>query len=388
MSRSCQGTIRRFTLLVAVALLMAPALHIHAQHNDVELDEIRANQTDNPVPTHGSMPDVLTCTTGVPINLYFSDLEADNGGWTVTSGDSYWEWGAVTAGFDECDDTGNPGPAGSYSGSNAWATNLDGCYPNFGSDTILSQTFDLSSIPAGTEMELSWWHWYHVFETFDWAIASINGTEVWRSPGSDPSADWEEVAIDISTFAGSSITVEFLLHATTVVNRPGWYLDDITLAYCSSQAEADLQITKTASGGNVAPGASVTYAINVTNLTGGTDATGVVVSDTIPAGLTYQSNTCGGTFTDPTFTWNIGTVMGGANVSCDVVCTVDTDATGNLVNSVSVTATTGDPDISNNTDAAPLTVQQVGIPTLGGIGMMLLGALIAMGAVLVLRQRF
>lgn len=237
-------------------------------------------------------------------------------------------------------------------------------------------------------MELSWWHWYHVFESFDWAIASINGTQVWRTPGSDPSADWEEVAIDISSYAGSSITVEFLLHATTVVNRPGWYLDDITLAYCSTQAEADLQITKTASGGNVAPGATVTYAIAVTNLTAAADAAGVVVSDTIPAGLTYVSNTCGGTFTDPTFTWDIGTVAGGASVSCDVVCTVDADATGSLVNSVSVTATTGDPDISNNTDAAPLTVQQVGIPTLGGIGMLLLGALIAMGAVLVLRQRF
>lgn len=88
MSRSCRETIRRYTLLVAVALLVAPALPIHAQYNDGELDEIRADQIDSPVPTFGSMPDALTCTTGVPVNLYFSDFEADNGGWTVTSGDT------------------------------------------------------------------------------------------------------------------------------------------------------------------------------------------------------------------------------------------------------------------------------------------------------------
>src|SRR5690606_21255203 len=65
--------------------------------------------------------------------FYFSDFESDDGGWVLTSAPPYdsWEHGTVVPGVHEgCDSTPTVEPAGAHSGTNVWATNLDGCYPN------------------------------------------------------------------------------------------------------------------------------------------------------------------------------------------------------------------------------------------------------------------
>jgi hypothetical protein len=219
-----------------VALVCAPAAVAVAQdYTPEEQAEIDADARDVPVPMSQPEPETITCSSGMPTVLYFSDFESDDGGWTVTTTYAEWEHGAISQGvFDQCDSTDHDGPAGAYSGSNAWATNLDGCYANAGDDTILAQTFDLTSLTPGTEVQLEWWHWYHVFESFDYAQAFVDGVEVWRTPGSNPSADWELVTVDISAHAGSTVEVEFLLHSTTVVNRPGWYIDDVEISYCQA----------------------------------------------------------------------------------------------------------------------------------------------------------
>ncbi len=230
-------SLRSIMLVVIVAGALAVAPVVFAQgYTPEEQAEVDAAAVDNPVPQQHPDDRTISCAVGTPTTLYFSDFESDNGGWTVTSADNYWEWGAVTSGFDQCDSTSYAGPSSAYSGSNAWATNLDGCYPNFGGSTVLAHTFDLSGLAAGTPIQLEWHHWYHVFETFDYAIARVNGSQVWRTPDSNPSSDWELVTVDLSSYAGSSVTVEFELYATTVVNRPGWYIDDVEISYCDSNS--------------------------------------------------------------------------------------------------------------------------------------------------------
>lgn len=174
----------------------------------------------------------FTCQVGTPAQFYFSDFEANNGGWTATGPANFWEHGQIVPGvFEICDTTPRPEPSAAYSGLNVWGTNLNGCYPNANADGILSQTFDLSTLSA--PLELNWQHWYEVFETFDYAIARVNGTQVWRTPNSTATPNYLMQAVDISAYAGNpSVTVEFLLHATTVVNRMGWYVDDVTIMYC------------------------------------------------------------------------------------------------------------------------------------------------------------
>ena len=71
----------------------------------------------------------------------------------------------------------------------------------------------------------------------------------------------------------------------------------------------------------MAPGANATFTLTVTN-NGPGAATGVTVTDSIPAGLTYVSNTCGASYAAPTVTWNIGALANAASISCNIVVTV------------------------------------------------------------------
>ncbi len=71
-------------------------------------------------------------------------------------------------------------------------------------------------------------------------------------------------------------------------------------------------------GGTLSPGDLIEYRITATN-TGNMNATGVVVTDTIPAGTTYVPGSISGTGADasgaPILRWNIGGLNGGATTA-------------------------------------------------------------------------
>ncbi|MGE3465536.1 MAG: M36 family metallopeptidase, partial [Pyrinomonadaceae bacterium] len=173
-------------------------------------------------------PPVSAC--GTDQTVYFSDFEADDGGWTG-SGFGEWERGVPTLGvFEGCDTTPRPEPLGAFSGANVWATNLNGCYANSGAESLLTRTFDFTGVAAPISM--NWQNWYEVFTTFDMGQVLVNGTPVFDIVPSTATADYQPETIDLSAFAGqANVTVSFRLFATTVVNRSGWYVDDI--AVCS-----------------------------------------------------------------------------------------------------------------------------------------------------------
>ena len=60
----------------------------------------------------------------------FEDFEADDGRFTPTA--FLWEHGVPTS-----------GPGAAFSGSQVWATNLEGNYPNRANDSLVSPTFRL-----------------------------------------------------------------------------------------------------------------------------------------------------------------------------------------------------------------------------------------------------
>lgn len=70
-----------------------------------------------------------------------------------------------------------------------------------------------------------------------------------------------------------------------------------------------LRITKSAPA-SVAAGAQLTYTISCGN-TGTTNATGVVIKDTVPAGVSFVSASDGGSFAGGVVTWNLGTLNAG-----------------------------------------------------------------------------
>ena len=109
---------------------------------------------------------------------------------------------------------------------------------------------------------------------------------------------------------------------------------------------ADLAITKTASSATPAVGGPVTFTLTVTN-NGPNNATGVVVSDDLPAGLTYVSDNGGGAYNSGTGLWTVGALNNGASATLQIVATVD--LSGQICNQAQITASSPlDPNPGDN----------------------------------------
>ena len=95
---------------------------------------------------------------------------------------------------------------------------------------------------------------------------------------------------------------------------------------------AALTVTKTAAQANYNVGDTAIYNIDVLN-NGPNTATNVVVTDSLPAGLTYLSSTLGGVYDSATrtVTWTIASLDNGVHFLATVSATVTADAAGKTV---------------------------------------------------------
>ncbi len=128
------------------------------------------------------------------------------------------------------------------------------------------------------------------------------------------------------------------------------------IVYTGQEPRSDLSLTKRTNAVRVSVGAQFTYVLTASNA-GPDDATGVVVTDPLPAGLSLVSVTssqgdCGGT---DTITCDLGTLADGA--SAEIMLTVRAESAGELVNQASVTSGSADLDDSNNSGTATVTVR-------------------------------
>ncbi len=118
---------------------------------------------------------------------------------------------------------------------------------------------------------------------------------------------------------------------------------------CANQPEVDLAITKTDSPDPVIVGQPLTYTITVTNV-GTTSATGVMVTDQLPDGVTPVSEAVTPTGAcsrnGRTVTCGLGTMLPGA--SSVITLVVIPTETGNLSNTAIVRSNEADSETSNN----------------------------------------
>jgi uncharacterized repeat protein (TIGR01451 family) len=155
-----------------------------------------------------------------------------------------------------------------------------------------------------------------------------------------------------------------------------------------SAALADLSITKTPAPGPYGTGQLLTYTIVATN-GGPTTATGVTVTDTLPAGSTLQSSTpsgaCSGT---GTVTCNAGTLANGGSATFTLTVTLPS-APGPITNTavVSNSAATVDPNLGNNTATSTITVvPAASIPMISPLSLLLLCIALAIAGAFVQKQ--
>ena len=123
---------------------------------------------------------------------------------------------------------------------------------------------------------------------------------------------------------------------------------------------ADLSITKTDSVDPVLAGSPLTYTINVTN-NGPNTANDVVVTDTLPAGVTFVSTS--GCMNDPNGVpgCNLGTIVSGLTKQFTVNVNVNSDASGSLLNTATVSSSTVESSPGNEAASEATTVTPVAV---------------------------
>lgn len=155
---------------------------------------------------------------------------------------------------------------------------------------------------------------------------------------------------------------------TTVVNaatvsspvtldpNPANNISAVTLGI-DAVGNGDIVVTKVDSPDAVLAGTSLSYAVSVLNR-GPSQATNVVLTDILPAGLTLISAThaggaCAGT---TTITCAIGTMNPATVVQVGILATVAPDAPPLIGNTASATSSSPDPDLGDNSRTEPTTV--------------------------------
>jgi uncharacterized repeat protein (TIGR01451 family) len=178
---------------------------------------------------------------------------------------------------------------------------------------------------------------------------------------------------------------------TTTGDPDGTDNNDAAPPVTLAPASADLSITKTTAATSVMPGGTLTYTITVANA-GPSAATGVVVSDTLPAGTQFVSATpsqgsCSGT---TTVTCNLGTINNGANATITLQ-TLVTATTGTISNSATVTSPVSDPDEGDQLATTPPIpvgepVSPAAIPTLSEWALLGLATMLGMLAMMKMKS--
>ncbi len=122
---------------------------------------------------------------------------------------------------------------------------------------------------------------------------------------------------------------------------------------------ADLCISKYAAAREVAEGDTISYWINYRN-NGNSLAKNVVITDYLPAGVSYGSDTLGITGTSTgTVTWNIGTVTPNDGGSFKLILKVDEAVSTLLTNVIEITSETDEKNAEDNRATSTVSVAMV-----------------------------
>lgn len=197
-----------------------------------------------------------------------------------------------------------------------------------------------------------------------WPTAATGNGSINAAPGIDRVNNIEQVVI-ANPAPGLWRARVSVLNADTSIRLPLGGTQPYSIAGVGD-ARADLAVTKTDAPDPVGAGTELIYTVNVKN--GGPDAAvGVVAVDTLPAEVVYLSDDGGCTYNPAQhqLTCPLGDIADGATVSFRIKTLVtantvvaEADGTKNIVNTVTVTSETADPNMANDSEAEITFVQE------------------------------
>jgi len=218
--------------------------------------------------------------------------------------------------------------------------------------TITASNAGPSNNPAAT-----------VADTFPAIVGGVTWSCIGAGGGTCPAAGSGDINSVVNLPAGGSVT--FTATGTIASSATGTLANTATVAAAGGTTDptpgnnsatdtdslvpsSDIEITKDDSADPPPAGQDLIYTLTVTNL-GPSDATGVAVSDPLPADVTYVSDDCGGANTPP-WGWTIGNLAASATVTCNITVSINPTPPISISNTATVTSTTTDPSSANNSD--------------------------------------
>lgn len=132
--------------------------------------------------------------------------------------------------------------------------------------------------------------------------------------------------------------------------------DDQDFVTLTPTQNVDLAINKQINNATPNVGSNVQFAIEVIN-NGPSTATGAVVTDILPSGYTWVSDTGAGNYNQVSGQWNIGSLANGAKAT--LVISARVNATGNYTNTATVTSSLTDTNPANNTSSVSSTPRAI-----------------------------
>ncbi|GGH87129.1 bacillopeptidase F [Pullulanibacillus pueri] len=175
--------------------------------------------------------DAYTVTLNPPITTgYTQDFESTPTGWFSSGTNDSWAWGTPTS-----------GPGQAASGENVYGTNLDGDYDNSTNATLIMPPIYL---PEG-QSYLDFNHWYDIESGYDHGQVFVStDQENWEALANftGSNGEWEATEVNLSDYAGQNIFIGFNLTTDGSVQKPGWYIDDVSLSDTPSSGTTKAQL--------------------------------------------------------------------------------------------------------------------------------------------------
>ncbi len=156
------------------------------------------------------------------------------------------------------------------------------------------------------------------------------------------------LTVSASTASGTDV-VDSTATVTAVNETDTVPANDSASELTSVTREIDLVLDKTGSPNPWSPGATLVYTLTITNQ-GPSDATGVEVTDTLPASVTLVSTSGCAEDQSGVPTCTLGTLAAGGSKQYTISVTVNPDPPPIITNTASVTATETELDAEDNTD--------------------------------------
>lgn len=155
----------------------------------------------------------------------------------------------------------------------------------------------------------------------------------------------------------------FLLLSIPAIPAHATDFDDESFAECPVDLFVKKQILSGVTDGQAAVGATVVYKLIAKNRGTG-DATGVVVSDTLPSGVTYVSDNGSGAYNSSTGQWTVGNLNSGTRKTLEITVTVNDSAAGTTVtNTADIDGNEADEGDAPNSASVSFTVPAPPTPT-------------------------